>query len=101
MNIWFLKLEGVSGANSDINYPFGFYVNCLISSEEGMENVKDSILLDLKEDGFSIKNIKDAGEYKDFYWKEREAQIEFDSLAKESINNPDVIYYSNFHIWKL
>ena len=76
MNTWFLKIEGKSEANADINYPFGFYVNCLLSTEKGIEDAKQSILSDLRADGYDIVKIEQSGDYKDFFWNDKELQIE-------------------------
>jgi hypothetical protein len=100
MTTWFFKIEGKSDPNSEISYPFGFYVNCLLSTELGIEGAKKSILNDLGEDGYEVVNIEYSGEYKDYFWKNREILLELNELAEQSKRNLDTIYYSNFHIWR-
>ena len=100
MNTWFFKIEGKSLGNADINHPFGFFVNCLITTKEEIEEAKNWIFDDLKDDGFDIVKLEESGKYQDFYWDEKELQQELDELANEAIKNPDTIHYSNFHTWQ-
>ncbi len=100
MNTWFFKIEGRSKANSVIDHPFGFFVNCLISTEEGLEETKSYILSDLKEDGYEVKMFEHSGKYEEFHWDEKELQDELAELACQASNNPETIHYSTFHTWE-
>lgn len=101
MNTWFFKIEGHSEANDEIDYPFGFYVNCLITTNKKIKSAKKIIENDLKIDNYNISKIEQSGEFKDFCWDETEIQEELDNLAIEAEENQGIVYYSNFHIWEL
>lgn len=100
LNTWYFKVEGKGDPNSEIDYAFGFYVNCLVCTKESIEDAKNSILKDLNEDGYVVEEIEYAGNYNEFSWDNKEIQQELDELAYESEKKPNTIHYSNFHTWK-
>lgn len=100
LNTWFFKIEGFSEANEDIDYPFGFFVNCLISTKVNLNTAKKTVISDLELDSYKIANIEYSGKFQDFSWDEKDIQIELDKLAKETEENPEIVHYSNFHIWE-
>lgn len=100
MNTWYFKIEGRSKANEEINVPFGFFVNCIIATDDDVETTKDCIIQDLNQDGLENINILVFGKFEDFYWDEIEIQNELSELAKEANRNNDMIFYSAFHTWE-
>jgi len=100
MNTWFFKIEGNSSKNSEIKYPFGFFVNCLITTNEKIEEAKKWIFNDLVNEGFNSVKVLQYGKFDEFYWDDKELQQELNKLAKKSKKNPNEIHYSNFHTWK-
>lgn len=100
MNTWYFKIQGKSEANKEINDPFGFYVSCLLSVDIEVNEAKKLIVNDLSSDGYDIVKFEHYGRYEEFYWDDKEIQLELDELADESKKNPGVIHYSTFHTWK-
>ncbi len=100
MNTWFFKIEGRSTRDLELNQPFGFFVNCIITTEKDIEDAKKWIYDDLKNDGLEIVKLEHSGKYQDFYWNEKELQQEFDKLAEEAEKKPEIIHYSDFHTWQ-
>jgi len=100
MTIWFFKIEGKSNGDNEITHRFGFYVNCFIATDRSVQKAKESVLNDLKADGYTTVKIEHSGRYKDFYWDQKAMQKEFDKLAQKAKNNPNIVQYSSFHTWK-
>jgi hypothetical protein len=73
----------------------------LIANKELLIDTKEAIIQDLKSEGFRNIHVDESGFFSDYTWDDESFREEMEILASAASDTPDVICYSNFHIWRL
>ncbi len=101
MNTWYFKIKGKGEPNEDITFPYGFYVNCILATNEQLSEATQIVSEDLESDGFKEVEVECSGHYRDFYWDDKTLQTVLNTLSKDAKKSPNVIHYDDFHLWEL